>query len=282
MQDDARRLREALQLDAAGARLEVELLVRHVLQVDRARFIAHPELAQRAAQSPEYRALLERRVAGEPIAYLLGMREFYGRGFEVDPTVLVPRPETELLVELALERVPSGASSQVLDVGTGSGCIAISIALERARAAVTALDLSEAALAVATRNAARLNARNVRFALGDAYAPVTDTRFDVIVSNPPYIAQGDPHLVRGDLRFEPQLALVGGSDGLSVLRVLIEAGGAHLNAGGWLLLEHGFDQGEAVRAMMRGAGLDEVFTHVDLAGLPRVSGGHWRGAKGLR
>lgn len=277
MHDDAHRLREALQLDAAGARLEVELLMRHVLQVDRARFIAHPELADRAARSPAYRALLGRRAAGEPIAYLLGTREFYGRSFEVDPAVLIPRPETELLVDLALERLPTDAPAQVLDVGTGSGCIAISIAIERPQASVIAVDVSAGALAVATRNAARLHARNVRIALGDGYTPVADLGFDVIVSNPPYVARGDAHLTRGDLRFEPQLALVGGSDGLSVLRMLIEAGGACLRAGGWLLLEHGFDQADAVRELMRRAGFDDVCTHADLAEVARVSGGRWRG-----
>lgn len=276
MRDDAQRLCEALQLDPAVAPLEVELLMRHVLQIDRARFIAHPELAQRAAQSPAYRALLERRMAGEPIAYLLGMREFYGRAFEVDSAVLIPRPETELLVDLALARIALDANAHVLDIGTGSGCIAISIALERPRAAVTAVDVSAAALAVAARNAGRLNAHNVRFVLGDGYGPVADVRFDVIVSNPPYVAQDDAHLARGDLRFEPRLALVGGSDGLSVLRMLIEAGGAHLHAGGWLFLEHGYDQADAVRASLAAAGFDELFMCADLAGQPRISGGCWR------
>lgn len=277
LRDDALRLREALQLDAAGARLEVELLMRHVLDVDRARFIAHPELAQRAAQSPAYRALLERRSAGEPIAYLLGVREFYGRSFEVDPAVLIPRPETELLVDLALERVPLDAPAQVLDVGTGSGCIAVSVGLERPRASITAVDLSDSALAIARRNAARLHASNLRFLSGDTYAPAAGLRFDIIVSNPPYIAHGDAHLARGDLRFEPHLALVGGDDGLAVLRVLIDEGGAHLNAGGWLLLEHGFDQADAVRGRMRDVGFGSVFTHADLAGVPRVTGGRWQG-----
>lgn len=276
MQDDAHRLRAALQLAPAAARLEVELLMRHVLQVDRARFIAHPELAKHAGQSPAYRALLERRMAGEPIAYLLGTREFYGRAFDVDSAVLIPRPETELLVEIALGHSAPGANPDVLDIGTGSGCIAISIALERPRATVTAVDVSTAALDVATRNAARLNAHNVRFVLGDGYGPVADARFDMIVSNPPYIARDDAHLARGDLRFEPQVALVGGSDGLSVLRMLIEAGGAHLHAGGWLLLEHGYDQADAVREALSAAGFGDLFMRADLAGMPRISGGRWR------
>lgn len=275
MQDDAHRLREALQLDLPGARLEVELLMRHVLRADRARFLAHPELAERAARSPAYRALLERRAAGEPIAYLLGTREFYGRSFEVDPAVLIPRPETELLVDLALERIAPDATAHVLDVGTGSGCVAISIALERPHASVSAVDVSPGALVVAAANAARLDARNVRLLPGDVYVPVADARFDVIVSNPPYVAAGDAHLACGDVRFEPRLALVGGDDGLSVLRVLIESGGARLNAGGWLLVEHGYDQADAVRERLREAGFDAVFSHADLAGIERISGGRW-------
>ncbi|ODU00461.1 MAG: protein-(glutamine-N5) methyltransferase, release factor-specific [Thiobacillus sp. SCN 63-1177] len=218
-------------------------------------------------------ALLTRRLAGEPIAYLVGAREFYGRPFEVSPAVLIPRPDTELLVELALAHMPPGQAVEVLDLGTGSGCIAITLALERPLAQVTALDRSPAALAVARRNAARLDAE-VEFLSSDWFAALGGRHFDLIVGNPPYIAAGDPHLNRGDIRFEPLTALAAGRDGLDDLRRLTATACAHLKPGGALLLEHGYDQADAVQALLRASGFHSPRSWTDLSGVRRVSGGH--------
>jgi release factor glutamine methyltransferase len=267
----------ALHLDPSSARLEAELLLCHALRVDRARLIADPALVLRADATPVYRDLFQRRLAGEPIAYLIGCREFYGRSFQVASSVLIPRPETELLVDLALARLPVGAPAEVLDVGTGSGCVAVTLARERPQATVVAVDVSDEALAVARANARAHAASKVELVRSDCYAALGGRRFDLIVSNPPYVAEGDPHLFEGDLRFEPAIALVGGADGLCVLRPLIAGAPTHLRGGGWLLVEHGFDQADAVRRLMRAAGCIEVFSDHDLAGLERVSGGLWRG-----
>jgi release factor glutamine methyltransferase len=271
--EHARRLSRVLGIDAEGARLEAECLMRHVLGVGRATLIAHPELIEQAALSPSYQRLLQRRMDGEPIAYLIGSREFYGRSFAVNRAALIPRPETELLVDLALERLPVDMPAEVMDIGTGSGCVAISIAKERPRARVLAVDISSDALALAQENACRLGAGNLEFLQGDCYAPLLGRRAHVIVSNPPYIAQGDAHLSAGDLRFEPLLALLGGADGLSVLERVIAGAPGHLYAGGWVLVEHGFDQAEPIRALLRQAGFVRVFSARDLAGVERASGG---------
>jgi release factor glutamine methyltransferase len=270
---DAKRLAEALGLSSRDARAEVELLLVRALDIPKARLLARPERAAEAGRNPRYLEYLERRLAGEPIAYILGEREFYGLGFRVTPDVLIPRPETELLVELALARIPEGEPTRVLDVGTGSGCIAVAIAHLRPCASVVATDISAAALQAARENADRHAAQNVEFRSGDGLAPVRGERFDLILSNPPYIAQDDPHLLQGDLRFEPKLALTSGADGLVVLRAIIAQAPAQLKVGGWLLLEHGYDQAEPVRALLASGGLAGVFTERDLAGQPRVSGG---------
>jgi len=253
------------QLDPSDTRI----LLGHVLGVGHAYLIAHGERLLSAEQSEAFERLAARRCAGEPIAYLVGWREFYGRRFRVDRSVLIPRPETELLVELALARV--GAGTQVLDLGTGSGNVALSIALERPDAQVDAVDASEAALELARANATALGARNVTFVHGDWFSALGGARFDVIVSNPPYVAAADPHLGRGDLRFEPQLALAAGAEGLDCIDRIARHAGGHLHPGGWLLFEHGFDQGEACRALLRSAGYGEVRTATDLAELPRVT-----------
>jgi release factor glutamine methyltransferase len=254
------------------ARAEIDVLVARVLGIGRARLIAHPELAEAAAADAVYRAALARRLRGEPVAYILGVREFYGLEFEVSPAVLIPRPETELLVECALERLPAAAPARVLDVGTGSGCIAVCIARARPQALVVATDVSADALALAARNAARQGANNLALRLGAGFKPVAGERFDLVVSNPPYIAAGDPHLRLGDLRFEPQRALTPGSDGMALLRQLAADAPKFLLPGGWLVLEHGHDQADAVSDALAAAGLREVFGARDLAGLPRVAG----------
>ena len=271
--DDAKRLARALGITLREAKLEVELCAMRALGVGRARLIAHPELVAQAQTDTVYRDLLSRRLAGEPIAYILGEREFYGLAFRVSPAVLIPRPETELLVDLTLERLAPDAHAQLLDLGTGSGCIGVTLARLRPKARVVATDVSEAALAVARSNAARHGAVRIDFRLGDCYAPVGDEIFDLIVSNPPYVADFDPHLAQGDLRFEPEQALTSGVDGLQLIRRIVAGAPARLRPGGWLLLEHGYDQAERISALLRTAGFGELRTACDLAGLTRVSAG---------
>lgn len=264
------------QLLAASALPEREsrALLARQLNVAREHLIAHPDQVVSASDAAGFEQLALRRRANEPLAYLLGEREFYGRMFAVSPAVLIPRPETELLVDLALAHLAgcarSGRQPHVVDLGTGSGCIAISLAIENPRAEIIATDASTAALTLARANAARLGADNVEFAAGDWYAALpADARFDLIVSNPPYVAAGDPHLA--DLRFEPALALIAEAGGLAALRTIIEGAPSHLSPGGWLLLEHGFEQGAAVRALLEERRWINIQTHFDPAGLERVT-----------
>ena len=268
----SRQLAAALGLEKREARLEARVLAAFSWNVAPAWLIAHDTDTLSEAQTTQFETLLTRRLAGEPVAYLTGTREFYGRPFQVSPDVLIPRPDTELLVELALARIPPGQAKDVLDLGTGSGCIAITLALERPLARVTAVDRSAAALAVAQRNAAILDAR-VEFLTSDWFAALAGRRFDLIVSNPPYIAAADPHLARGDVRFEPLSALAAGQDGLDDLRRLIRGARTHLRPGGTLLLEHGYDQADAVLALLRANGISLPRSWADLAGILRVSGG---------
>jgi release factor glutamine methyltransferase len=248
--------------------LEGRALLAHRLAVPRERLVAHPELVVDTADAETFIELARRRAAGEPLAYLLGDREFYGRSFTVSPDVLVPRPETELLVELALERMRPIEGPRVLDLGTGSGCIAVTLALECRGAQVTATDASPAALELARGNARRLGA-SVAFHLGDWYGAVpAGHAFDVIVANPPYVAAGDPHL--DALRFEPMQALTDGRDGLACLRTIVAGATARLVPAGWLLVEHGYDQAAAVGALFASAGLSAQ-TLADGAGHPRVT-----------
>ena len=225
-----------------------------------------------------YEALLARRLAGEPMAYLLGHREFMGHRFRVTPDVLIPRPDTEVLVETALECVAGVAGPAVLDLGTGSGAIAISIALARRDARVMASDVSAAALAVAAGNAWELTA-SVRFVEGSWYGAVpAGEGFDLIVSNPPYVASDDPHLDQGDVRFEPRGALTDVAGGLEDLGRIVAGAGRHLKPGGALWMEHGWDQAQAVRDLLAAAGFEDVHSRQDLAGIERISGGRWRAA----
>lgn len=262
--DDALRLPD---IDAADARI----LAAHVLGVGHAYLLAHGERALSDEERNRFLALAARRAQGEPIAYLVGWREFYGRPFRVGPAVLIPRPETELLVDAALARVEPRGQVLVLDLGTGSGNVAISIALERPDAQVMATDASREALALARVNAEALGTRNVVLLEGDWFGPLTGRHFDVIVSNPPYVAAADAHLQEGDLRFEPAAALRAGADGLAAIRHIVLHAGRYLRSSGWLLFEHGCDQGEACRTLLRAAGYDDVYTEHDLADLPRVT-----------
>jgi release factor glutamine methyltransferase len=206
------------------------------------------------------------------VAYLVGVKEFYGLPLRVTPDVLIPRPETEELVEAALERLPQGEGRKVLDLGTGSGCIAIAIARQRPAAQVTAVDSSNPAMALARENAAALDVE-VEFLQSDWFAALGRRRFDLIVANPPYVAADDPHLQQGDLRFEPRPALAAGEDGLAELRRIVGAAPKHLRPGGWVLLEHGYDQAEACRDLLHNAGFGELVFRADIAGLPRIAGG---------
>ena len=258
-------LMRACEIDAIDARV----LLRTALAVSDAYLIAHAADEISAHPAAEFRAMAARRAAGEPVAYIVGEREFYGHVFKVTPAVLIPRPETELLVELALQREPR----RVLDLGTGSGCIAISIALARPSAQVIALDQSPAALAVARDNAARRNAQPVTVEAGNWFDAVQGERYDLIVSNPPYVAAGYAHLTQGDLRFEPASALAAGADGLDDIRLIVAGAPAHLTPGGTLLFEHGYDQAPRCRELLLQAGFCDVQSWRDLAGIERVSGG---------
>ncbi|HET7662888.1 MAG TPA: peptide chain release factor N(5)-glutamine methyltransferase [Rhodanobacteraceae bacterium] len=256
------------------ARSDAEILLGHALGVSRAWLFAHARDGVAEAQQQAYAALIERRAQGEPVAYLTGRRGFWTLDLEVTPATLIPRPETETLVEQALARLPADRVCTVADLGTGSGAIALAIASERPRAQVAATDASSEALAVARGNAVRLGLRNVAFLQGDWMAPLTGRRFDMIVSNPPYIEAGDAHLAQGDLRFEPPAALASGADGLDAIRAIVHAARHHLEPGGWLLLEHGWNQGEAVRALLRESGYAGIFTATDLEGRDRVTAGN--------
>lgn len=262
----------AIFLRGAEARREAALLLRHVLGVSDAWLVAHPDDAVGVAHAAAFQRLIERRVHGEPVAYLTEARGFHAIELRVTPNVLIPRAETEVLVDLALQCIPIDVDCRVADLGTGSGAIALAIAHARTQARVVATDISEAALEIARGNADRLRIGNVEFRQGDWYEGLGDKRFDVIVSNPPYIAEGDPHLHEGDLRFEPAAALASGTDGLDAIRVIVRSARAHLRNGGWLLLEHGFDQGADVRDLLLDHGYAEVFTRHDLEGRERVSG----------
>ena len=263
-------LKAALELatEAVG-RVDAQVICAHMLGVNRAYLAAHPMQVLTETQDARIDMMVAQRSMGHPIAYLVGKREFYSRDFSVGPEVLIPRPETETLVEQALRR----DASRVLDLGTGSGAIAVTLALERPGSLVTATDKSQAAIQVARSNAADLGAR-VEFLQGEWYAPVAGRRFDLIVSNPPYVAQGDPHLTQGDLRFEPAQALTDGSaDGLGSIREIVAGARDHLNPGGFVLIEHGYDQAPAVAALLAKAGFTDLISAPDLAGIPRVAGG---------
>ncbi len=262
--------RQQLAASSDSAALDAEVLLMHVVGCDRSHLRAWPEKPLTQAESDQFRHLIERRQTGWPVAYLTGEREFWSRSFEVAPGVLIPRPETELLVELALERIPANTAVDLLDLGTGSGILAITLAAERPRAGITAIDASAAALAIAARNARRHGLLHLRLLLSDWFAALDPAqRFDLIISNPPYIAAADPHLSHGDLRHEPRMALASGAEGFDALDTLIAGARQHLKPDGWLLLEHGFQQAEGVAKRLRQAGYGQITHHADLQG-------HWR------
>jgi len=253
-------------------RLDAEVLLCHALDKPRSFLHAWPEKVPEPEQAERFEALVTARAEGRPVAHLTGRREFWSLELAVTPATLIPRPDTETLVAAALELLPA-EGGRLADLGTGSGAIALAIARERPACRVVATDRSPAALAVARDNAARLGLANVEFRQGDWCAPLNDERFALVVSNPPYIPAGDPHLARGDLRFEPPAALASGADGLDDIRRIAACAPRHLEPGGWLLLEHGYDQAAAVTALLGAQGFAELRSWPDLAGHLRVSGG---------
>lgn len=261
----------AERLSGPDARHEAEHLLLHVLERDRAWLFAHGDDPLLEREASAFDALLTRRAAGEPLAYLLGRRGFWTLDLQVSPATLIPRPETERLVELALERLPDDRPLRIADLGTGSGAIALALASERPLVQVVATDVSEEALHIAQANAGANRIANVVFCHGSWLAPLAGERFDLIASNPPYIADADPHLDQGDLRFEPPTALSSGADGLDAIREIVALAPSHLVPGGWLLLEHGWDQGEAIRALLIAAGFVDVATETDLEQRDRVT-----------
>ena len=266
----------AKSVSVSEAKLEAQLLLQHALGVNRAWLIAHENDALEANIHAAYRAMLKRRLNGEPIAYILGYREFYGLKLKVTPATLIPRPDTETLVEATLNKIPQHEKSRILDLGTGTGAIALAIAKHRPNAHVTATDASQAGLDVAMENAADLNIPNVNFMLSDWFANLGDAKFDVIVSNPPYIEINDAHLTQGDLHFEPISALASGIDGLDDIRKIINSALPHLNPHGCLLLEHGYNQAIAVANLLKQAGFVDIETVKDLGGNDRITLGVMR------
>ena len=268
-------------LEASGlVPLDAQILLAHVVAKDRAWLVAHAGDVLARDEADLFFALAKRRRAGEPVAYLTGVREFWGLPLAVSPAVLIPRPETEALVELALSRLPADRDVRVLDLGSGSGAVALALAHERPRARVLATDVSAAALAIAGDNARRLKLGNVDFVQSDWYAGLPAAEygraFDLIASNPPYVAALDPHLADGDVRFEPQQALTPGRGGLEAIRAIVAGAPDRLVTGGTLAVEHGYDQADAVRALFDAAGFTAIVAARDLAGLARVVAGRTR------
>jgi len=253
-------------------RLDAQLLLAHVLQRPRSWLLAHDTDLLAPQDAAAFRAAVARRAAGEPLAYITGRKEFHGLSLQVDASVLVPRPDTETLVDWALEHLGAHEASTVVDLGTGSGAIALALKHARPAAHVHAVDASAAALATARANAARLHL-DLRFHHGDWWTAVGGQRFQLAVSNPPYIAEGDPHLAA--LQAEPVMALTSGADGLDAIRRIVADAPAHLEPGAWLLVEHGHDQADAVAMLLRNAGFDAVCSRQDLAGVNRCTGGRW-------
>jgi release factor glutamine methyltransferase len=271
---DASRLTKSLILTSDSARIEIQCLLQHVTGVSRAWLLAHPENCLDGLAQLRYSNLLERRLQGEPIAYLLGEREFYGLSLKVTPATLIPRPETELLVELVLRHISrDDPCSRFLDLGTGSGAVALAIAHACQNADVLGCDISNEALGIARINAENLAITNAHFMHSNWFEALTGRGFNAIVSNPPYIASSDPHLTQGDIRFEPKSALISGEDGLHDIRHIVANARTHLEPGGWLLLEHGHKQAPQVRELLWRAGFNTILSERDLAGIERVSGG---------
>jgi len=250
---------------------EAKVLLAHLLATDRAWLAAHGDATLTIEQAKSFDALARRRREGVPIAYLTGRREFYGLDLEITADVLIPRPESEILVDFALAKIGEAEAARVLDLGSGSGAVALAIAKARPASRVLGVDLSSAASALARRNARRLQIANVEFIDSDWFERVPPGEFDLIVANPPYVADGDPHLAQDDLRYEPAIALNGGVDGLAAIRRIVDGASGYMKPGGWLAIEHGHDQAGSVQALLRAAGFEAVNTQRDLAGVLRTT-----------
>ena len=251
-------------------RLEAEILLAHALGQPRTYLYAWPERSLVSDILSPFKDWLARRISGEPLAYIIGQREFWSLKLTVTADTLIPRPETELLVEKALEKIPTDVKLSIADLGTGSGAIALALAKERPRCMITATDLSTEALEIAQKNAHTLGLNTISFIVGDWLTPLHRLNFDIIVSNPPYVASHDPHLSRGDPRYEPPLALQGGHDGLKAIEKIASQAKNHLNPTGWLLLEHSYDQGESVTTLLNSYGYHNIYDHQDYGRQPRV------------
>jgi release factor glutamine methyltransferase len=273
LHQSSQQLVHTIGLDHAEANLEANLLLQHVLHVNRAWVITHDRDVLNADQQAEFQLLLKRRLDGEPIAYIVGFREFYGLQLKVSPVTLIPRPDTETLVDAALEKIPLDKVSHILDLGTGTGAVALAIAKHRNNCEVTAVDQSSDALSVTLENAQSLKLNNLRLIESNWFSELQGERFDLIVSNPPYIAQDEEHLKQGDLRFEPISALASGVDGLDDIRKIVQDAPDYLKTNGWLMLEHGFDQAEAVAALLSARGFNQIDHAKDIAGKLRVTFG---------
>lgn len=274
MTDIASLMKQATtEANSSLPRVDIEFLMSHYLSKPRSWLYAFSDYQLTPEQGVEFQALITRRMNGEPVAYITGRRGFWSFDLQVTPDTLIPRPETELLVELAIERIDLNSDTNVLDLGTGTGAIALAIAHERPKAHVLAVDYSEAALAVAKSNAAELKIRNIECIQSDWFDALAMRRFDVIASNPPYIELNDEHLSQGDLRYEPSSALVSGADGLDAIRIIIAGAKNHLNPNAWLMIEHGWNQGEAVRNLFAQSGFVEISTEQDLGQRDRVTMG---------
>lgn len=275
------RKKKKLEDVTDSASLDVELLLCHCLQKDRSFCKAWPDAEVPEAVEEQFRKLLKRRQKGEPIAYLLGVRGFWTLDLAVNESTLIPRPDTELLVEKALELMADKTDAVVLDLGTGTGAIALALAAEQSGWTISACDVQPQAVALAEQNRQRYKFPYVRVFQSDWFSAVENQRFDLIVSNPPYIDEIDPHLVQGDVRFEPRSALVADKQGLADIEKIVEQSPAFLNSGGWLVFEHGYQQGAVARGLLQRRGFSRVFTDKDLAGHERISGGCWLGGADL-
>jgi release factor glutamine methyltransferase len=273
LHQSSQQLVHTIGLDHAEANLEANLLLQHALHVNRAWVITHDRDVLNADQQAEFQLLLKRRLDGEPIAYIVGFREFYGLQLKVSPVTLIPRPDTETLVEAALEKIPLDKVSHILDLGTGTGAVALAIAKNRNNCEVTAVDQSTDALSVTLENAQSLKLNNLRLIESNWFSELQGEGFDLILSNPPYIAQDDEHLKQGDLRFEPISALASGVDGLDDIRKIVQDAPDYLKTNGWLMLEHGFDQAESVATLLKARGFNQIAHAKDIAGRLRVTFG---------
>lgn len=255
--------------------LDADVLMCFVLNKPRGYLVAWGDQPLTRKQDEQFESYIERRAAGEPVAHITGKREFWSLNIEVNRHTLIPRPDTELLVEAALELIPEKKTIMIADLGTGSGAVGLAIAWERHQSHVTAVDNSFRALTMAKKNAATLHIMNIDYREGDWCEPLGDERFQVIVSNPPYVPENDPHLQTAEIQYEPRRALAAGEDGLDAIRAILQQAPQHLYSGGWLLLEHGYNQGNAVNRMMMETGFQQVSTRIDLAGHARVCVGQW-------